>query len=90
MSHVKHGEVINGWLHKRGPQVVPFWAKRSYAIPVEELTKVEGVKLFTKYHGKLKADRETFNSYGVPHLYTDDNGRLEHQILLAFDKWEEF
>lgn len=90
MAHTNHGEIVNQWLYKRGKSVVKFWREEGYAIPVEELLKVKGVKLYTQYDGNLKADRETFNSFGIPHIYTDDKGRIEHQIILKVNKWEKF
>jgi hypothetical protein len=90
MAHAKHGEIINGWLHKRGRSVVKFWMYGGYALPIEELLTVKGVKLYTQYDGKLQAERGIFNKHGIPHLFKDGRGKLEHQLILPLQYWEEF
>lgn len=83
MANVAHGQVINGVLHKRGSQVVKFWKYNGYAVPVIQVIKVKGVKLYTKYDGKLYASKETFNKHAIPHMFGD-----EHQLVLPIEHWE--
>lgn len=85
MANAQHGQVIDGILHKRGTQVVKFWAKNGYAIPVDELLKVKGVKLYSKYDGNLYADKETFNKFGIHHKFKE-----ERQLILPLEHWEVF
>lgn len=90
MANVKHGQIIDGILYKRGTQVVKFWKHDGYAIPIEEVIKVKGVRLYTKYDGKLYASREAFDQHGIPHLFRLPNGNVEHQLILPVRYWESF
>ena len=77
-----HGSVKDGWLVKRGKQVVKFWKHNGYAIPVMALHQVKGVVLHTEYDGILYQTSGKILSQGRPHYFGD-----ELQYVLETAKW---
>lgn len=78
-----HGIVKDGWLIKRGKQVVKFWKYNGYAIPVEELRKVKGVVLHTQYDGILYQTSEVIFNEGIKNMFKE-----EEQLVLPSSMWE--
>jgi hypothetical protein len=77
------GAIENYDLVKKGKQVVKFWKYGGYAVPVSDLDKVRGVKLYTQYDGILYAPRNVFYAHGIPNNF---NG--EQQLVLPTNFWE--
>lgn len=77
------GAIENYDLVKKGNQVVKFWKYNGYAVPVADLEKVRGVKLYTQYDGILYARRDTFYRNGIPNNY-----KGEQQLVLPLNQWE--
>lgn len=75
--------VADNILIKRGKQVVKFWKYDGYAVAVEHLEKVRGVKLYTDYDGILYADRHLFYKHGI-----ENNYQGEAQLVLPTKYWE--
>lgn len=86
----KYGIIIDKVLYKRGAGVVKYWTKNGYAVPVEEFQQIEGVKLYSRDDGNLYASKETFDQHATPHLYYDEEGKLEHQLILGLQHWKIF
>ena len=78
-----HGTVVDGWLIKRGKQVVKFWKHNGYAIPAPVLSKVKGVILHTEYDGVLYQESSVIMRDGI---YHDFNG--EKQYILPTNEWK--
>ena len=76
--------IIGHDLVKRGKQVVKFWKHDGYAVSVEHLDKVRGVKLYTEYDGILYAPRHMFYKHGIPNNYEG-----EAQLILPVKYWEK-
>ena len=79
-----HGEIVNGWLIKKGKQVVKFWAHGGYAIPFTTLGQVKGAVLHTQYDGVIYAKSATFFMHGIPNDY-----KGERQIVLPLEYWSK-
>lgn len=77
-----HGQVVDGWLIKKGKQVHKFWKHDGYAVPSHVLEKVKGVVLHTKYDGILYATSATIMEHGKP-----NNFEGEHQLVMPVEYW---
>ena len=78
-----HGTVRNGWLIKRGRQVVKFWKLNGYAIPASVLKGVEGVVLYTKYDGVLFQASQVIMRDGIYNEF-----EKEAQYVLPVTEWK--
>lgn len=74
--------IENGILTKRGKQVHKFWKYKGYAVSVESLKDVTGVRLYTQYDGTLYADKKLFLEHGIKHKF----GK-EDQLILEEKYW---
>lgn len=83
---IRHGILVDGTYIKQGKAVVKYWDKGGYGIPQDILLQdeVKRVKLFTKYDGRLMADKETFNTHGLLHKFKD-----EWQLVLKTEHWTQ-
>lgn len=77
-----HGVIKDGWLIKRGKQVVKFWKHNGYAIPQSDLEKVKGVVLHTEYDGILYQTSKVIMARGRLNQFKD-----ETQYVLPVDEW---
>lgn len=82
---VSHGRINkDGFLEKKGDAVVKFFKHDGYAVPVDDLDKVKGVLLHTRYDGILFASADCFRTYGIRN---DFNG--EEQLVLPVKYWDK-
>ena len=79
-----HGTMVDGWLIKKGKQVVKFWKHNGYAIPAIVLLQVKGVVLHTEYDGILYQTSGKIMNLGEQHNFGD-----ELQYVLEASKWQK-
>lgn len=82
-----HGKLVDGWLVKRGKQVVKFWKHNGYAVPaslVEEDSGIKGVILHTEYDGVLWQTSRNIREKALRHQFED-----ELQCVLEASKWQK-
>jgi hypothetical protein len=85
-----HGQVVNGWLVKKGAQVQKFWKFDAYGIAQKDLKDTKGVVLHTTYDGVLWATTKEIITRGKPYKYEGNpqgDSRGEAQLILSTDKW---
>jgi len=85
---VAHGQLEGRTLVKRGKQVQKFVKYGGYAVSIDDILRVDRVRLYTKNDGVIEATKQTFDRHSIPHLFRDKNGALEHQLVLPIEFWE--